>query len=277
MMEYGNAAWGLRELSLEEQLKLTRSMGVHLLELSIANWHKDLLQLDATEEGIAAVRALYAKYGVRPDCAATGNDFTSESEAEVRVSLDKVKRAIDIAAGVGVKILRIFAGFSSDSLVFGERFDRTVETLRLAADHARGTGVRLAIETHGGVSATGDALHHFNTVTTRVDTMRKLLDALPAAEIGMNFDPANLGAVGDSAPERWFELFRERIILVHLKDFRDVKDGIVPAGCGEGRLDWRKLLDTLHVCDAPALIEYELPADIEDGLRRSLDFLKKNQ
>lgn len=277
MMEYGNAAWGLRELPLAEQLKLTQAMGLRLLELSIANWHKDLLQLDATGEQIEKVRALYAKYGVRPDCAATGNDFTSESDAEVRASLDKVKRVIDIAAGVGVKILRIFAGFSSDSLVFGERFDRTVETLRLAAAHAEGTGVRLAIETHGGVSAAGDALHHFNTVTTRVDTMRKLLDALPAAELGMNCDPANLAAVGDSAPERWIELFRERILLVHLKDFRDVAGGIVPAGCGEGRLDWKKLLTTLRTYDGPALIEYELPADIEDGLRRSLDFLKKNQ
>ncbi len=277
MMEYGNAAWGLRELSLEEQLKLTQSMGLHLLELSIANWHKDLLQLDATAEEMATVRALYAKYGVRPDCAATGNDFTSESESEARASLDKVKRVIDIAAGVEAKVLRIFAGFSSDSVVFGERFDRTVEMLRLAADHARGTGVRLAIETHGGVSAAGDALHHFNTVTTRVDMMRQLLAALPATEIGMNYDPANLGAVGDSAPERWFELFRERIILVHLKDFRDVEGGVVPAGCGEGRLDWPKLLGTLRSCDCPALIEYELTADIEDGLRRSLDFLKKNQ
>lgn len=277
MMEYGNAAWGLRELSLEAQLKLTQSMNLHLLELSIANWHKDVLQLDATAERIGNVRALFAKYDVRPDCAATGNDFTSESAAEVRASLDKVKRVIDIAAALGVNILRIFAGFSSDSLVFGERFDRTVETLRLAAAHARGTGVRLAIETHGGVSAIGEALHHFNTVTTRVDMMRKLLDALPAAEIGMNCDPANLAAVGDSAPERWFELFRERIILVHLKDFRDVKDGIVPVGCGEGRLDWAKLLVALRTYNGPALIEYELPADIEDGLCRSLDFLKKNQ
>lgn len=39
-MEYGNAAWGLRELPLEEQLKLTQAMGLHLLELSIANYHR---------------------------------------------------------------------------------------------------------------------------------------------------------------------------------------------------------------------------------------------
>lgn len=276
MMEYGNAAWGLRELPLKEQLALTRSMGLRLLELSIANYGKDFLQLNATGAEIRRVKELYAQYGVSPACAAAGNDFTSESASEVRASLENVKRVIDIAAAAGVGVLRIFAGFSSDSAMTGERFDRTVEALNLAAGHARGTGVRLAIETHGGVTAVGDALHHFHTVTTRVDTMRKLLDALPAAEVGMNYDPANLAAVGDSAPERWFRLFRERIILVHLKDFRDVPGGIVPAGCGEGRLDWPRLLEALRGYRGPALIEYELPVDIEDGLARSLRFLKTN-
>lgn len=276
-MEYGNAAWGLRELPLEEQLKLTQAMGLHLLELSIANYHRDALQPDASAEQIRQVKALFAQYDVRPDCGATGNDFTAGSAADVRESLDRVKRAADIAAALGMKVLRIFAGFTSDSLVYGERFDRALEALQLAAEHVRGTGVRLAIETHGGVAATGDVLHHSATVTTRIDTMRKLLESLPAAEIGMNYDPANLAAVGDAAPERWFGLFRDRIILVHLKDFRDVPGGIVPAGCGEGRLDWKALPAALKEYDGPALIEYELPADVEDGLRRSLRFLKQNQ
>ena len=270
-MEYGNAAWGLRELPLEEQLKLTQAMGLHLLELSIANYHRDVLQPDASAEQIRQVKALFAQYDVRPDCGATGNDFTAGSAADVRESLDRVKRAADIAAALGVKVLRIFAGFTSDSLVYGERFDRALEALQLAAEHVRGTGVRLAIETHGGVAATGDVLHHSATVTTRIDTMRKLLESLPAAEIGMNYDPANLAA------ERWFGLFRDRIVLVHLKDFRDVPGGIVPAGCGEGRLDWKALPAVLKEYDGPALIEYELPADVEDGLRRSLRFLKQNQ
>lgn len=276
-MEYGNAAWGLRELPLEEQLKLTQAMGLHLLELSIANYHRDVLQPDASAEQIRQVKALFAQYDVRPDCGATANDFTAGSAADVRESLDRVKRAADIAAALGVKVLRIFAGFTSDSLVYGERFDRALEALQLAAEHVRGTGVRLAIETHGGVAATGDVLHHSATVTTRIDTMRKLLESLPAAEIGMNYDPANLAAVGDAAPERWFGLFRDRIVLVHLKDFRDVPGGIVPAGCGEGRLDWKALPAVLKEYDGPALIEYELPADVEDGLRRSLRFLKQNQ
>ena len=276
-MEYGNAAWGLRELPLEEQLKLTQAMGLHLLELSIANYHRDALLPDASAEQIRQVKALFAQYDVRPDCGATGNDFTAGSAADVRESLDRVKRAADIAAALGVKVLRIFAGFTSDSLVYGERFDRALEALQLAAEHVRGTGVRLAIETHGGVAANGDVLHHSATVTTRIDTMRKLLESLPAAEIGMNYDPANLAAVGDAAPERWFGLFRDRIVLVHLKDFRDVPGGIVPAGCGEGRLDWKALPAVLKEYDGPALIEYELPADVEDGLRRSLRFLKQNQ
>ena len=276
-MEYGHAAWGLRELPLEEQLKLARAMNVHLLELSIANYDRDFLQLDAGSSEIARVKELYAQYDVRTDCGCTGNDFTSESVEAVRNSLDKVRRTIDIAAAAGIRVLRIFAGFSSDSVVYGARFDRMIEALRLAADHAKGTGVRLSIETHGGVASSGDAMYYAHSVTTRCDTMQTILEALPAETVGMNFDPANLAAVGEIAPERWFPLFRNRINLVHLKDFRDVPGGLEPVACGEGRLDWKALMAELRNYDGPALIEYELPADVEDGLRRSLRFLAENE
>ncbi|UKI31171.1 MAG: hypothetical protein L6W00_25615 [Lentisphaeria bacterium] len=60
-----------------------------------------------------------------------------------------------------------------------------------------------------------------------------------------------------------------------MKDFRSVEGGVLPAACGEGRLDWPKLMAALGDYDGPALIEYELPGDVEDGLRRSLAFLKE--
>ncbi|MDR0932733.1 MAG: sugar phosphate isomerase/epimerase [Victivallales bacterium] len=274
-MQYGHAAWGLRELPLEEQFKLAKAMDVQLLELSIANGDNDFLQLNSGKKEFARVGELCTRYGVRPDCGCTGNDFTVESAIELGESLDKVKRAVDIAAEVGVKVLRIFAGFASDSVVYGERFDRMLDALQSAAAHAKGTSVQLSIETHGGVIALGDAIHHVHSISTRCDTLKTMLDALPAETVGLNFDPANLAAVGQLAPERFFTVFHNRINLVHLKDFKDVKGGIVPVGCGEGRLDWNALMKELRDYDGPALIEYELPGDVEDGLRRSLDFLKK--
>ena len=73
--EIGAAAWGFRELDLEEQLKLCQRLGFSSLELGIANAPKDV-PLDVTDEEIQKVRELYQKYQMPLWCAATGNDFT---------------------------------------------------------------------------------------------------------------------------------------------------------------------------------------------------------
>ncbi len=269
-MIFGNAAWGLRETPLEDQLRLTAAMGLELLELSIAGYDRDFLQLDADEKRIGEVRKLFERYGIRPDCAATGNDFTND---DVATQVANVRRVIDIAAAVGAKYLRIFAGFNSDSVVYGARFERMLEALRKVAAYAAERSIVPVVETHGGVAADRGALIHFASVTTRSDTLREILKT----GVSLNYDPANLAAVGMADAVGFYELFRKEIRYVHLKDFRDVPGGVVPAACGEGRLDWPRLMRTLSGYDGPALIEYELPEDVEDGLRRSLDYLRKMQ
>ena len=91
----------------------------------------------------------------------------------------------------------------------------------------------------------------------------------------MNYDPANLAAAGCTDPVRFYECFKDSVTYIHLKDFKDVPGGVKPCACGEGRLDWKGLMAALADYNGPALIEYELPEDVEDGFIRSLDFLKK--
>ena len=268
-MILGNAAWGLRETPLEEQLRITSGMGLELLELSIAGYERDFLSLDAEEKRIAEVREMFHAYHVRPDCAATGNDFTGDA-AEVAAAVAHVKRVIEIAAAVGVRYLRIFAGFSSDSVMYGARFERMLAALRQVARHAEEHHIIPVVETHGGVCANGAALIHFASVTTRCDTLREIVKT----GVSLNYDPANLAAAGVAEPVAFFRMFRREIAYVHLKDFRDVPCGVVPAACGEGRLEWPRLMAALADYGGPALIEYELPEDVEDGLKRSLKYLQ---
>ncbi len=269
-MEFGNAAWGLRETPLEKQLAITSEMGLHLLELSIAGYDRDFLQLDAGDAEIREARALFERYGIRRDCACTGNDFTGD---DVEEQLAKVRRVVEIAAKLDVRLLRIFAGFSSDSVVYGSRFDRMLDALRSAALHAGTFGITLAVETHGGVTSNGAALVHFASVTTRIDTWPRILET----GVAVNFDPANFAAVGATDPIAFYTRFQHSVKYVHLKDFRDIPGGVAPAACGEGRLDWPALMAALRNYSGPALIEYELSGDVEDGLKRSLAFLTQYQ
>ena len=266
-MRYGLAAWGLREESLESQLAITRELGVELLEFSIANYDKDALQLGCSDAEIEAVKDLFVRYGVKLECGCTGNDFTGD---DVEEQITKVKTVIDIAEKLGLKYLRIFAGFTTDSLVYGERFDKMLEALKTVAGYAVPKGITLCVETHGGVTALENgALLHFHSVSTRMDQWKKIAQT----GVSMTFDPANLSAVGMPVPGEFYKEFKDIIPYMHLKDFKDVPGGVTPAACGEGRLDWKRLWNDLAGYDGPAMIEYELPGDVRDGMKRSLDFL----
>ena len=270
-MKFGNAAWGFRELELEEQLKITSGMGLKIHELGIANAETDI-KTDASDAELEGVRALYEKYGIGLLCAATGNDFTCGNSDDV----EKIKRVTDMCAVLGVKYLRIFAGFSHKEEVTGKRWKTMVESLNRCAEHAKKRNVTLVVETHGGVDGfDGGEVEHFNSVTTCADTLKRLLDELDKS-IMFNYDPANLYAVGHSDPSEVYKLLRGRVAYVHLKDFKTMPSGHKkPAACGESEMDWKKIAAGLKGFDGPLLFEYEIPSDLEDGLKRSYEFAKK--
>ncbi len=267
-MNIGLAGWGLRETPIEEQLKLVRSLGLDLLELQIANYPKDCLNVDSSVEKIEEVRQLFVKYGVKLECACTGNDFTGDDPTE---EIIKVKKVIDIVSALGIKYLRIFAGFSSDSRVKGDILVSMLNALREVREYADGKNVVLCVETHGGVSGLGNGiLQHTSSATTRIDLMQKIVET----GVKINYDPANLTAVGCSDIVSFYNKFKKDIVYLHLKDFKDVGLGIKPVACGEGRINWTELKSVLAQYDGPALIEYENAEDVADGMTRSLEFLK---
>ncbi len=274
-MIYGNASWGFRETPLEEQLKITAGMGLSLLELGIAGHENDYLQLDATEEQLNQVKEWFDKYGITLMCASTGNDFTQESYEDCLTSLNNVTKVIDICAKLNIKYLRIFAGFSPVKDVIGKRWDAMIECLNRVGEYAKNAGVIPVIETHGGVDGFDDGVVHFYSTSSELDTLKKMLSELNSY-LKVNFDPANLYAVGIEHPETVYKAVRDRIEYVHLKDFVKLPatGHLLPAACGESDMDWKSLMSALADFDGPALIEYENTEDIEDGCRRSLEFLK---
>lgn len=275
MMQYGNAAWGFRETPLEKQLAITKSMGCSILELHIASIPADRIQMNVTDADIASVKALFAKNDVKLDYASIGNDFTAADEKQCYAALDTVKKKIDIAAKLGVKGIRIFAGFSAGKDVTGNRWDVMIDCLNKAGEYAQSKGIFLAIETHGGVRKTDDGFIHSPSVTTNTASLARMMNELHPA-LAFNYDPANVWAAERIAPEKIFEIIRPRVKYLHLKDYRVVKDDIVmPVACGEGVLDWNVVMKSLAGYDGPAFIEYEPTEDVEDGCRRSLMFLTR--
>ena len=266
-MKFGNASWGFRETPLEEQLKITQRMGLSLLELGIANAPKDL-PLDITDEQIANVKMLFKKYRIELLCAATGNDFTNGNADD----LPKLKRVVDICEKLGVKFLRIFAGFSPVEEVAGERWNCMINCLTKIADYSK--HVVLTIETHGGVNGYDDGVEHFYSTSSKPDVLVEMLSQLPES-VKVNFDPANLWAVGVRHPETVYLSIKERVAVVHLKDFITLPSGhLKPSACGESKMDWDAILSALNP-ELPMLFEYENVEDITKGLARCNQFIQE--
>ena len=268
-MNFGNAAWGFRETPLEKQLEITRNMGLDILELGIANAPKDI-PLDADEKVLDTVKELYKKYKIQLLCAATGNDFSTGGKSDV----GKIKKVTDICAYLGVKYLRIFAGFSPAEEVTGSRWDSMIESLCEVSAYGREKGVVMTVETHGGVNAFEDGVEHFYSVSAKPELLCKMLGELPEY-VKVNFDPANLAAVGIKNPETVYEKIKDRVAVVHLKDFAVLPSGhLKPSACGDGDINWKNVMNALADFSGPALFEYENTEDIEEGSKRCLEYIK---
>ena len=270
-MKFGNAAWGFRETPLEEQFKITSGMGLGELELGIANAPNDLSEY-ADDAELEEIKKLSAKYGVGISCAATGNDFTTGSG-----DIGKIKRVTDICERLDVKYLRIFAGFTALKDVCGEVFERMIKALCEVCEYAEGKNVVPVIETHGGVNAFSDGVEHFASATTDPDSLKRILSLLPD-NARICFDPANLYAVGVKDPEEFYLSLADKTAYAHFKDFKKLPSGhLKPSFCGDSDMDWGKILGVMKDFDGICLFEYENTEDIEDGLKKSYDYIIKQE
>ena len=276
-MIYGNAAWGLRETPLEEQLRITRDMGLKVLELGIANAPADV-PMDVTDEELEKIKGLAAVHGIELMCAATGNDFTVGDGDDFTVTAEnvrKVKRVIDICEKLGIRYLRIFAGFTALTEVTKNVYQRMLDALRAVCEYAEEKKIIPVIETHGGVNGFDDGVEHFHSTTTNMESLRRIVNALPGSA-KLCFDPANLYAVGHKHPETFFVEFKDRIGYAHFKDFAKLPSGhLKPSYCGDSDMDWAVILDVMRDFEGPALFEYENVEDIQDGLKKSYDYIRK--
>lgn len=274
MCKIGAAAWGFREIPLEEQLKICNRIGCFCLELGIANAPGDI-QLNVTKEELFIVKDLYEKYEIQLLCAATGNDFTLDNVKEVMAEIKKIKRVIDICHELKILYLRIFAGFSRVEKIKQDRWKYMIYAINEAAGYAKDKGVILAIETHGGVNCFSDGVTHYASVSTEVESLKQMLKEIDK-EVGFVLDPANLAAVGHQNIRLQYELIQNRIAYEHIKNFKMLPSGhLVPSPAGNGIFNWADFLEEKSEREGIYLVEYENPKDVEKGTKESIESLRK--
>ncbi|MHB1295029.1 MAG: sugar phosphate isomerase/epimerase family protein [Anaerolineae bacterium] len=203
------------------------------------------LSLDPSECAPAALRASAATAGVRIANLGTyvGVGLADPDRAAQERELAQVRRAIDVAVALTARSIRVKPG--NDNLT---DIDRMAPWFQQAAAYAAAQGIYLGFENHGG-AISGDP-----------QRCAELAGKVGSPYFGVLYEPCNLAAAGVDYRAA-FDVMKDHIVHVHLKDGARTPEGFAHRMLGEGEIDLRWVLDRLEGIDyqGDIALEYELP------------------
>lgn len=191
-------------------------------------------------------------YGLDISGVAVGNTFCVVDEAERTRQVTSVLKWIGVTSLMGAPCLRVFAGKVPEGSSEQEAYRWTVNALRECVLHAEEHGVILALENHGGITATPEGV-------------LRILDAVNSDWLRVTLDTGNYhtdpyGGIVQTAPFA---------VNVHAKMYEVSLEG-------EKRLDYRRILTALKATGYKGYlsIEYEGAEDSLEVVPRAVGFLK---
>jgi sugar phosphate isomerase/epimerase len=139
-------------MTIEEFIDLGAGLELPAVELTAYYFPR------TTPEYLKEIKARCDKHGLAVSGTAVGNDFCWPDKKKQEEQLDHVKRWVEHSAALGAKTMRIFAGNLRKPDTEDEARKQTVELIERACAHAGKHRVTLALENHGGITATAEQL-----------------------------------------------------------------------------------------------------------------------
>lgn len=222
-----------KQMTLEKFLEKSKEMGLDGVELTAYYFP------ETSEEYLKRLKRLAFRYGLDISGTAVGNNFCQADPEKRREHIAMVKKWLDISMILGAPCLRVFAGSVPQGYTEGEARKWTIEALKECAEYAGSKGVMLALENHGGITATAD-----QTIS--------LVKAVESEWIGINLDCGNYR----QSPYQEIENTAPYAITVHAKTHVHTPSGIQ-------ELDYDRILQILKKAGYRGYItiEYEEKED----------------
>ena len=192
------------------------------------------------------------------------NNFGNAIErGELQAEIDKVKTALDEAAEMGCKNLRVFAG--GYNLEWEKYCTGIADALAVCVSHAEKNNVVMALEDHGALCKdSSEQLFYLDTVNSPF--LRATVDIgnywMPGGELPVN----GVAAVADYAA------------MVHVKDYVVINNQFVPVPSGEGLIDLEQCFRILKDAGYQGTIslEYECAIGVaKQGIATSLSNMRR--
>ena len=113
---------------------------------------------ETTDEYLARLKTHAAKRKLAISGVPVGNDFCVRDDAKRAAEVEKVKQWVGRAARLGAKTVRIFAGQLEKGDTLEAARKRVVAAIEECCAAAEKAGIVLALENHGGITATPEQL-----------------------------------------------------------------------------------------------------------------------
>jgi sugar phosphate isomerase/epimerase len=127
---------------------------------------------------LAGLKGRCTRQGLDVSGTAIRNDFCVNDGTRLKQQIDHVKRWIEHTSRLGGKTVRIFAGTVAKDDKEERARRQCVEAIQEASEHAGQFGIYLALENHGGITASSDQ-------------MLAIVRAVKSDWFGVNLDTGN--------------------------------------------------------------------------------------
>jgi sugar phosphate isomerase/epimerase len=197
--------------------------------------------VDPTNEYLRHLKQSAFDLGLDISGTAVGNNFCVPPGPKRDQQIADVKRWINRAEILGAPVIRIFSGNAQDGLTTTEAHKLAVAGIEESCQYAGEHGIYLALENHGGLTATADGL-------------LALVHDVKSPWFGVNLDTGNF-----NTPDPYCDLARLAPYAVNVQ----VKISMHPAGGKREPADLERLAQILKDSGYRGYIvlEFEEPTD----------------
>lgn len=148
------------DMSMEECITTCADLGLDGIELTSYFFPQ------TDREYLNHIKRCCFEAGLDVCGTAVGNDFAQADEAKLRKDVEMTKEWIDHGVVLGAPCIRIFGGRVPEGEDEAEVMQRAIACMRECAEYGKERGVVVALENHGGITATAD---HMERLVKGVD------------------------------------------------------------------------------------------------------------
>lgn len=210
---------------------------------------------DTSKEFFPKYKAFCTKLGLDISGSAVGNNFCIPDAAKLKEQMTSVNEWVERCSILGCKTIRIFAGTIAKGDTEEKAKERCINAIGQACDYAAKFGVILALENHGGITAS-------------VEQILSIVKSINHPYFGVNLDTGNFHTA-----DPYGDLAKLAPYAVTVQ----IKTEIQKAGQKKEDADLKKLVEILKAVNYRGYmaLEYEADEEPKTGVPKALEELKK--